>query len=68
MFFWARIIVKLLFPRYVVVRYRCWNGSENKGYLSAAILVGRKEGRKEGNCFGDKKEFELDVRRNYASL
>ena len=27
-----------------------------------------KEGRKEGNIFGDKKEFELDVRRNYASL
>ena len=37
--------------------YDSFNGSVNKGYLYAASLVGRKEGRKETNSYGVEKEF-----------
>ena len=37
--------------------YDSFNGNVNKGYLYAGSLVGRKEGRKEGNSYGVEKEF-----------
>ena len=34
-----------------------FNDSQDKGYLYAGSLVGRKEGRKEGNGYGVEKDF-----------